>query len=569
MLSNDNMLIDIDGTATVFVSVTGSTFANAGGSHFQMTLANTAVGHVTFTGNTMTGTEDDTANYLGMNVSIIGSLWNGTCRYNISNNNISGTNSGHAIHTNKGSGTGAMEGTISNNIIGIAGDAESGASDSSGITVAARGAGGSHTAVVSGNTIHQTNEFGINLEAGEDGGVANNADAGATSGPAAALNVTVTGNTIDTPAVNALHGIHLNFGILPGDNNSVCADIGGAGGLSNTVPTAANEGGGGSDIRPRQRNAARVQLPGYGGSAFDNTAVNAYITGRNSLTSVSTSSNNATGTANDGFFGGAACTQPVGPTLPTPVAMFVAPNNNQREYFASIINSEMNATVTAAANAREVSPSTAVSQASFLTPMASALTSSASESGARIAPTHAAEVSSQRSEVSELRSEVSAHHALSSKLETRNTSSEEQAEVRSHQATVANLATANANVATVAVPMAGSFTVNIGTLPANDSVTITFQVTIAATLTPAAATTVSNQATVTASGGINKVSDDPQDAARPGRRQRRDRHADRQVRARHRYPDERQRYRPGRSGHLHRDADARHRAGRPAAHRHG
>ena len=157
------------------------------------------MGHVTFPGNTLTGTESSMPNYLGMNVSILGGSWNGTARYDISNNTIKGTRQGHAIHTNKGSGTGNMQGTISNNTGGDAADAESGASESSGVTVASRGNGGLPTALVSNNQIHQADEFGINLEVGEDQGVASNSDPAATSGPAAALNVTVTGNTVDTP----------------------------------------------------------------------------------------------------------------------------------------------------------------------------------------------------------------------------------------------------------------------------------------------------------------------------------------------------------------------------------
>ncbi|HEY9286101.1 MAG TPA: Ig-like domain repeat protein, partial [Pyrinomonadaceae bacterium] len=62
----------------------------------------------------------------------------------------------------------------------------------------------------------------------------------------------------------------------------------------------------------------------------------------------------------------------------------------------------------------------------------------------------------------------------------------------------------------VATPRAGMFEVTIGTLPAQDEVTITFQATIAPTLSPAAANSVTNQGTLTADGGISKPSDDPQ-----------------------------------------------------------
>ncbi len=317
-VGSDNIFIEVDTSATAFISVTGSTFAATGGDHINLSLLNNAIGHLTFTGNTLTGGH---AIGLGQGIFVFGATWDGTCRYNISNNVMSGTRQGHAIHTNKGSGTGTMEGTISGNTIGIAGVAESGASESSGITVASRGAGGVHTAVVSNNTIRQFDEFGINLEVGEDGG--------AIPSSSATLNVTVTGNNISEPGPNALHGIHLNSGILITDDNTSCADIGGAGALSNNVPNAANEGNGGSDIRPRQRQGTRVNMPGYGGTAFDNAAVNAYITGRNTLTTVLTTSNNNGSTANDGFFntpGGAPCAQPTAPTPPSAPETFIDDN---------------------------------------------------------------------------------------------------------------------------------------------------------------------------------------------------------------------------------------------------
>jgi len=93
------------------------------------------------------------------------------------------------------------------------------------------------------------------------------------------------------------------------DNFTTCADIGGAGALSNSVA------GGGSgavppnnaDIRLRQRQATTVRLPGYGGANNDNAAVVAYLTGRNTLTTAAAANTVPTG---GGYIGGAACTAP-------------------------------------------------------------------------------------------------------------------------------------------------------------------------------------------------------------------------------------------------------------------
>lgn len=459
--ASDNIFIEVDNTATGIVSITGSTFGETSGDHINFALINNAVGHVTISGNTMTGSA--TANRLGQGILVVGGTWDGVGRYNISNNTMSGTKQGHAIHTNKGSGNGNLQGTISGNTIGVSGVAESGASESSGITVASRGAGGLHTAAVTNNTVRQYDEFGINLEVGEDLGVANNADAGATSGPAAVLNVTVTGNLVEQPAALALHGIHLNSGIQIGDNNASCADIGGAGALANNVPNSANEGAGGADIRPRQRQATRVNLPGYGGTPFDNASVNAYLLARNNATSVTTGSNNAAGTANDGYFGGAACAQPAAPTLPTAAAVVLTDQAEGQDKASSAPQQFIIA-------ARQ-QPAPPVGQ--MFMPVASQ-------------PVATAAVF------------TSANGKVAAKAEGKETS----------------LAKTNKSSKQIITPSAhdGTVHVNIGTLSAGDSVQITFSVTVNNPF-PSGVSSVSNQGVVSGTGFTNVSTDDPDNPA--------------------------------------------------------
>jgi hypothetical protein len=464
--AGDNIFIEADTSATALVSITGSTFGETSGDHINISLINNSVADVTITGNATTG--DVTANRLGQGIFIFGGAWDGTCRYNISNNTMSGTKQGHAIHTNKGSGNGNMQGTITGNTIGVAGSAESGASESSGITVASRGAGGSHTAVVSNNQIHQTDEFGVNLEVGEDLGVADNASAAATGGPAAVLNVTVTGNTVDTPGPNALHGIHLNSGIQLGDNNVSCVDIGGAGALANNVTNSANEGAGGADIRPRQRQATRINLPGYGGSAFDNTAVNAYLTARNNATSVTSSSNNATGTANDGFFGGAACAQPNAPALPTTPATALQEQASAEEKTADAPQQVI------AAAPRQQTPAPFV--------------------GERYAPAASQPIASAVF-VSTAKSDKVA--AVSARAEGTETSLGK---------------TEKSGKQIAAQSVAGTIQVQIGTLNPGDSVQITFSVTVNSPF-PSGATSVSNQGAVSGTNFPSVLTDDPDNPA--------------------------------------------------------
>jgi hypothetical protein len=61
-------------------------------------------------------------------------------------------------------------------------------------------------------------------------------------------------------------------------------------------------------------------------------------------------------------------------------------------------------------------------------------------------------------------------------------------------------------------PSPGSLVVNIGTLPANKSITITFRAVVANPM-PSGTCIISNQATVTAAGGVSILTDDPRTLA--------------------------------------------------------
>ncbi len=501
--ANDNIFVELGQTATGFVSITGSTFGETSGDHIQGNLINSAVGHFTITGNTFTGIgAAKPSTRFGMGILIAGGTWTGTCRYNISNNIMSGTRQGHAIHTNKGGPTGGtMEGTISGNTIGVAGNVDSGAAESSGITVASRGSSGSHVAVVSNNIIHQTDEFGINLELGEDNGAA-------VTSTASGLQVTVTGNTVDTPGANSLHGIHLNSGILPTDNNTACADIGGGtAALRNNVTTGANETNGGSDIRPRQRQASRVELPGYGGGPFDNAAVNAYITGRNNLTTVASSNNNDAGTATDGFMntaGGAPCTQPTAPTLPSAAPLTSDAEAANRASIRSKAVAAVPASITSAtaqstqlsllARAMNGVANFTSSVLSLVEPTAHASSETAASAQTSVNPVQPVQVAAASN---------NGPQKLAVKTDNRNR------KTNSHHATMRPRAM-------MAAAMAGeTVTVNIGTLRAGDSVTITFQVKVVdpPNLSALNPPHVSNQGQVAYNDGVTPqtpvVTDDP------------------------------------------------------------
>jgi hypothetical protein len=157
--------------------------------------------------------------------------------------------------------------------------------------------GGSINALVSGNTMaYAGTQRAIAIQGGQDG--------------SSDMHATVTGNSIDVQldgTGNAVNAILAQSQVADpsGAGSFLCADIGGAAALANTITHSLGGSLVGGDIRLRQRFAANVRLPGYGGAATDTAAVIAYVNGRN--TEVSTS----TATVQDGsFLGGAACTQP-------------------------------------------------------------------------------------------------------------------------------------------------------------------------------------------------------------------------------------------------------------------
>jgi hypothetical protein len=122
---------------------------------------------------------------------------------------------------------------------------------------------------------------------------------------APAFNATVTNNTVSNfaDAVNSLHGIHSDNGILSTDTATVCVDF-----RSNLVATAGNEPQGGADIRLRKGPQAglSVRLPDLTGSTATDVQTKLLADNPNATTVTVTGS---------GYTGGAACTQP---TLPAP-----------------------------------------------------------------------------------------------------------------------------------------------------------------------------------------------------------------------------------------------------------
>ena len=220
----------------------------------------------------------------------------------VSNKNIQGVVDSAVkldLGTNSTAG-GSLLGTISGNTIGTAATADSGSAQNNGISTTVEGFG-TETVSITGNTIRQYNLNGINV---------------LTRLGAPTLNATITGNTAGNPGAFALNGILVNAGAsstgnLGGnDAGTLCAGIGGAGALANSITGAGTNGADptATDFRVRQRFATTVKLPGYGGSTTDDAAVVTFIKGNNGGTPTGSATHQVP--PGGGFIGGTACPTP-------------------------------------------------------------------------------------------------------------------------------------------------------------------------------------------------------------------------------------------------------------------
>ena len=292
---DDGLFVEV-GSGTATLNVTNNTFSAHGGDHFNLSLLGSPTVDLTFTGNCWSGGHPSG---LGQGLFILAASFNspGTFTYDILSNGtvgnpLVGNRQGGAMHVNKGSCTGTFSGMISNNVIGDPAVNGSGSSEASGIDVEAHGSGGSHTTVISNNLVRQFHNDGILVLAGEGN---------------AALNATVTGNTVSNPdaSLASFHGMHFNIGTLPTDALQACLDV-----KNNTLTNGANEANGGVDLRMRQRQLTTVRLPGYAGANNDNAAVQTFLSATNSNAVTTILASNTVATGGGGFTGGAACPQP-------------------------------------------------------------------------------------------------------------------------------------------------------------------------------------------------------------------------------------------------------------------
>jgi len=285
----DGMLLEADGTATMIVAVTNSTFSHDGPRGIQAVTNDSAT--MTFT---VKGTTFDT-NFVSLDLDLNSST---SFTYTVGGTGVAEGNtfqsdnsysSSQALNLfTGGTSTGLMTGSIKNNDFSMGtGSTVAGAA----IVISPTG-NGNFRGTIDGNTIDWPSNGDIN------------ATAGGTQTSTGHMDVTITNNTLDLDSTAAVdHNILVVSGVLcnkvscggtgspnTSDANVVCADING-----NTVT--------GKDIRVRNRWAdTQFRLPGYSGGALDTAAVNSFLsTNNNSASASSTTGFSA------GFGGGAAC----------------------------------------------------------------------------------------------------------------------------------------------------------------------------------------------------------------------------------------------------------------------
>src|SRR6185369_14173125 len=191
------------GTAVSTLTASGSTFSNARLTGFHFTSNNTASGTVKVMNSTFGGVSSDQN---GVDIDIDHQGAGTTLNFEVSGNTTrqgirtTTSNSINIFLAGLSTATSQMIGTVKNNIIGNAGQANSGSGLGAGIALDRPGAG-TMPATVTGNTVNQVKANSGNVF-----------DAGTSQ--TAKLNLKIRSNTFNgNPAqVNPQYGIHINAG---------------------------------------------------------------------------------------------------------------------------------------------------------------------------------------------------------------------------------------------------------------------------------------------------------------------------------------------------------------------
>jgi VCBS repeat-containing protein len=198
--ANQSLLIQAwNSNTTIDTSLTGSTFAGAASDDVNFTGQTGTVMNVVVTGNTMSNTHP--GNIIGGGSLVLATQ--GKLVFDVESNTMTGAN-GSAVTLFKASAGTDLEGTFNNNTIGTSGVVNSGSKTGNGIFLSAAG-GGNITLTITNNIIQDySGNGGIYFD---------------NTGGSYAVNLTITGNTVRQPGSNAFTGLAITNG-SPGSSDS-------------------------------------------------------------------------------------------------------------------------------------------------------------------------------------------------------------------------------------------------------------------------------------------------------------------------------------------------------------
>jgi hypothetical protein len=263
---NDAILIDGSSTAVLNATIQNCVFTASRANQIHYVINNSSSGDIVITGNKISNNHP---NKLGSDFGInIGSTSTNGVTYSVTGNTVNDAG-GSGIEVGRlAGGGGSMSGSISNNVVGTTGVANSGSNASSCIVVGIVGAGttATHTSTITNNTLRQYTNYGIRLINRGTG--------------AGYLNATVTNNNIAEPSPNAASfaaysGIRAELGASSTgpDDGKTCLVI--SGNILNQTGSSTQ-----ADIRVFGRFGTKTAFPGWNGS----TAINTFIQSNNTIT---------------------------------------------------------------------------------------------------------------------------------------------------------------------------------------------------------------------------------------------------------------------------------------------
>ncbi|HEV2773680.1 MAG TPA: hypothetical protein VGV57_12810, partial [Thermoleophilaceae bacterium] len=297
-LGGDGLQLYGDGTALMRSSITGSTFTANRDDGLQVTTAGgttpSPTMHTTFNGNTVVASGNTgSTNNAGVVISPAAAS---TTFFQMNGGSIKGSEASALILNPLG--TAQFDATIENITIGAAGEAQSGSE--AGIGLWAKPVQNSDAEIaIRNSTIQQYAQNGMYLRHND--------------GTTGVADYTVTGNTIITPNPG-LRGIYLESGATATDTQHICADIGGAGGLANSLSTAGGQGL--EDIYVTKYQNSTFRFPGLTNNT--DAGIASYLANRNNGNGLPTAFYETAGGAAPVTGNNTPCDQPTLPTAPLP-----------------------------------------------------------------------------------------------------------------------------------------------------------------------------------------------------------------------------------------------------------